>query len=196
MKDDYICSWVVGQKHETPLSSSLIASVKFSLTALRILIWATWWLLFEKCQWCLLLLARFIFKRMPCYCTVCSTHKLFGVWDKWCYGCTVGQLFRGHTDRNTMQYYSALLIPLTAMSALDVPKYTENNVHTHTSSFPQRTWSTLRDFWGPSPMSVFIYSCSSVQRSFIVSLQTVGVGDWRSRPLAAVILPDEAVCAA
>lgn len=121
-------------------------------------------------------------------------HKSYLVYET--SGCTVGQLFRGHTGRNTMQYYSALLIPLTAMSALDVPKYTENNVHTHTSSFPQRTWSTLCDFWGPSLMSVFIYSCSSVQRSFIVSPQTVGVGDWRSRPLAAVILPDEAVCAA
>lgn len=56
-----------------------------------------------------------------------------------------------------MQYYSSVLIPLSATSALDVPKYTKNKCthtlisihppthHAHTSSFagPQRMWSTL-----------------------------------------------------
>ena len=59
------------------------------------------------------------------------------------------------------------------------------NVHTHTHTHTSTLHGSPRgheDFWGCSPVSMFIYSCSSLWRSLIVSPQTAGrVGsDWTS----------------
>lgn len=67
-----------------------------------------------------------------------------------------------------MQYYSAVLIPLSAMSALDVPKYTKSSfTHTHTlTSFPKghKAHCAISGAALPSPCS------------FIAAVEPGGVG--------------------
>lgn len=175
-RDDCICSSVVGQKHETSLSSSPIIAVECSLRAPRtpLLIQVARSLLPEKCHCCLLLFATFIF--MGRLCATVQYVLLVVI----CYLRQVAVLWLRHRACLTAvvlgtrcQEHYAVLFCCANSSLCRVcpwcPKIHEEwlYTHTHAHKLPQRTQSTLCNFWGCAPKSVFIYSCCSTRRSWL-----------------------------